>query len=94
MSDEAPIEIVPYELSWPNLFSQEREVLARALENWLIGTIEHFGSTAVPGLAAKPVIDIMAGVESSRSLTSGYSCSGTVWLPLLSVPAGSRSLVL
>jgi GrpB-like predicted nucleotidyltransferase (UPF0157 family) len=63
-SAAAPIEIVPYNHTWPNLFKQERELLASTIRNWLVGTIEHFGSTAVPGLAAKPVIDVLVGVES------------------------------
>jgi GrpB-like predicted nucleotidyltransferase (UPF0157 family) len=46
------------------LFEQERSLLRRELDEWLTGSIEHVGSTAIPGLAAKPVIDIMAGVES------------------------------
>jgi GrpB-like predicted nucleotidyltransferase (UPF0157 family) len=69
-SPEAPIEIVPYDASWPRLFAQERELLAQALAKWIVGGIEHVGSTAVPGLDAKPVIDIMMGVQdldSSRS---------------------------
>jgi GrpB-like predicted nucleotidyltransferase (UPF0157 family) len=61
---EAPVEIVPYDPSWPTRFQEEAEVLRRALAAWLAGPIEHIGSTAVPGLAAKPVIDIMAGVQS------------------------------
>jgi GrpB-like predicted nucleotidyltransferase (UPF0157 family) len=61
---DAPIEIVSYDVSWPRLFHDEAEVLRRVLAPWLAGSIEHIGSTAVPGLAAKPVIDIMAGVET------------------------------
>ena len=61
---EAEIHIVPYDASWPAWFEAERLLLARALGAYVTGTIEHVGSTAVPGLAAKPVIDIMAGVES------------------------------
>jgi GrpB-like predicted nucleotidyltransferase (UPF0157 family) len=63
-SDEAPVEIVAYDPSWPVRFDEERAMLRRRLERWLAGPIEHVGSTAVPGLAAKPVIDIMAGVQS------------------------------
>lgn len=66
-SAEAPIEIAPYDLSWPERFGEEKHRLVRALGRWLIGPIEHIGSTAVPGLAAKPVIDIMAVVESLES---------------------------
>jgi len=61
---EAPVEIVAYDPSWPIQFREEAEVLRRALGIWLAGTIEHIGSTAVPGLSAKPVIDIMAGVQT------------------------------
>jgi GrpB-like predicted nucleotidyltransferase (UPF0157 family) len=66
MSDEedAPVHIVPYDLAWPSMFERERAALAPLLAPWLVGPIEHFGSTAVPGCAAKPVIDIMAAVEN------------------------------
>jgi GrpB-like predicted nucleotidyltransferase (UPF0157 family) len=61
---EQPIDIVPYDESWPSRFEQERAILDRVIRGWVVGAIEHVGSTAVPGLAAKPVIDIMVGVES------------------------------
>jgi GrpB-like predicted nucleotidyltransferase (UPF0157 family) len=60
----APVYVVPYDPSWPARFAEERAALARVLAPWLSGPIEHIGSTAVPGLVAKPVIDIMAAVES------------------------------
>jgi GrpB-like predicted nucleotidyltransferase (UPF0157 family) len=63
-SSEAPIEVVAYDPSWPARFEEEEKALRRALAAWLVGSIEHIGSTAIPGLAAKPVIDIMAGVET------------------------------
>jgi GrpB-like predicted nucleotidyltransferase (UPF0157 family) len=59
----APVEIVPYDAAWPGRFEAERALLEQALAPWLKGGIHHVGSTAVPGLAAKPVIDIMAGVR-------------------------------
>lgn len=55
------IRIVPYDPSWPDLFEGER----RDLEAVFAGVpvrVEHVGSTAVPGLASKPVLDIMIGV--------------------------------
>lgn len=61
---EAPVELVSYDVAWPARFEEEREQLRRVLTPWLAGPIEHIGSTAIPGLAAKPVIDIMAGVDS------------------------------
>ena len=61
---DAPILLEPYNPEWPSMFAAERARLAAVLSSWLAGPIEHVGSTAVPGLAAKPVIDIMAAVES------------------------------
>jgi GrpB-like predicted nucleotidyltransferase (UPF0157 family) len=56
------IAIVPYDPHWPALFERERDHLRVCLPPELIGRIEHFGSTAVPGLAAKPIIDILVEV--------------------------------
>jgi GrpB-like predicted nucleotidyltransferase (UPF0157 family) len=61
---EAAVEIVPYDDAWPAAFEDERRTLLDAIAPWLAGPIEHIGSTAIPGLVAKPVIDIMAGVAS------------------------------
>jgi GrpB-like predicted nucleotidyltransferase (UPF0157 family) len=61
---DAPVHIAPYDSNWPAVFEPERASLAIALSAWLEGSIEHVGSTAVVGLSAKPVIDIMVGVRS------------------------------
>lgn len=64
------IRLVPYNTDWPRQFSVIAAELRR-LPGELIGRIEHFGSTAVPGLSAKPVIDILAEVsnlEQAKSL--------------------------
>ncbi len=58
------ISIVPYNPNWPTLFQQEKEHLLECLPKELIRRIEHFGSTAVPGLSAKPIIDILVEVTS------------------------------
>lgn len=58
----APIALVDYDPAWPVKFAAEKEVLLGSLRPWLLGSIEHVGSTAIPGLRAKPVIDIMVGV--------------------------------
>lgn len=58
-----PVVIVPYDPRWPALFIAERDRLI-ALFGTALGPLEHIGSTSVPGLGAKPVIDIMAGVPS------------------------------
>jgi hypothetical protein len=62
--DDALIEIAEYDPCWVEAFRLERQVLCDALARWLVGMPEHIGSTAVPGLAAKPIIDIMAPVRS------------------------------
>ena len=63
-SSDPPVEIVPYDTGWPLRFEEEARRLRVVLRPWLAGSIEHIGSTAVPGLPAKPVVDIMAAVES------------------------------
>jgi GrpB-like predicted nucleotidyltransferase (UPF0157 family) len=64
---EQPIYLVAYDPAWPRLFEEERAQIEPALRPWLTGPIEHIGSTAIPGLAAKPIIDIMAGVSDLAS---------------------------
>src|SRR5690348_16636517 len=54
--------LVPYNRDWPAAFARERDRLRSALGSTAV-RIEHNGSTAVPGLAAKPVIDIQISVE-------------------------------
>lgn len=66
-----PVQVVPYDERWPARFEQEREVLQAAIGEHAPGGIHHVGSTAVPGLDAKPVIDILVGVES---LAAGRAC--------------------
>jgi GrpB-like predicted nucleotidyltransferase (UPF0157 family)/AraC-like DNA-binding protein len=67
MSIQPPIILEPYDRHWPARFEIERQVLESALQPWLAGPIEHVGSTAVPGLTAKPIIDIMAAVSDLAS---------------------------
>lgn len=67
MMQEEPIYLVPYDPAWPRRFDEERARLESVLAPWLAGPTEHVGSTAVPGMTAKPVIDIMAGVRELRS---------------------------
>ena len=62
------IEIVDYNPNWANMFEREAEAIRGVVKKDLIVEIQHIGSTAVPGLAAKPVIDIMIGL---RDLSDG-----------------------
>jgi GrpB-like predicted nucleotidyltransferase (UPF0157 family) len=56
------VAVVPYDPRWPELFRREKEHLLSCLPADLVRRVEHFGSTAVPGLAAKPVIDMLVEV--------------------------------
>jgi GrpB-like predicted nucleotidyltransferase (UPF0157 family) len=58
-----PVVVVPYDAEWPRRFEAERTLLERVLAPWLEGGIHHVGSTAIPGIAAKPVVDMIAGVR-------------------------------
>src|SRR5438093_7369465 len=55
--------IADYDPRWPQMYEKERARILKAIGDWIVD-IEHCGSTAVPGLAAKPVIDIYAGLRS------------------------------
>ncbi|MFC7546382.1 GrpB family protein [Plantactinospora sp. GCM10030261] len=57
------INVIPYDPEWPRRFEAERAALAETLAPWLIEGVHHTGSTSIPGLAAKPIIDMMAGVR-------------------------------
>lgn len=52
-----PVVVVPYDTAWPAAFERLRDRIAPALGELAVG-IEHVGSTAVPGLDAKPIIDV------------------------------------
>ena len=58
------VAVVPYDPRWPEVFEQERLHLRSCLPPDLVKRIEHFGSTAVPGLSAKPIVDILVEVTS------------------------------
>lgn len=61
------VSIVAYDPRWPELFRREREHLRACLPAGLLGRIEHFGSTAVPGLDAKPVVDMLVEVTDLQA---------------------------
>ncbi|MFN3810908.1 MAG: GrpB family protein [Roseateles asaccharophilus] len=77
----ASVEIVRYSPDWPAKFEAEKQALLSVLSPWLVGEIQHVGSTAVAGLSAKPIIDIMAPVSSlleseaaiASAVAAGYS---------------------
>ena len=60
----APVILEEYDLSWPSKFEDEKDHLMAIVGEWYYGSIEHVGSTSVPGMIAKPIIDVMFGVKS------------------------------
>jgi GrpB-like predicted nucleotidyltransferase (UPF0157 family)/predicted RNA-binding protein associated with RNAse of E/G family len=64
------VRIVDYDPRWPAIYAREKDRILRAVANRPVA-IEHVGSTAVPGLAAKPIIDIMVAV---RKLSAANEC--------------------
>ena len=64
------VSIQPYDPAWPDSFRRERDYLVSCLPNDLLGRIEHFGSTAVPGLAAKPIVDMLVEVTDLEAVRS------------------------
>ncbi len=80
--------LVPYDPQWPALFEAEAERIERAAAGLAL-RLEHIGSTAIPGLAAKPIIDILAGRPPKSALDPyvslfrqlGYEHRGTNGIP-------------
>lgn len=61
---DGPIVLVEYDPSWPRLFEREAARIRQALGAQVL-TLEHAGSTSVPGLVAKPIVDIVLAVPDS-----------------------------
>ncbi len=90
MSPTGPgaITITDYDPRWPVLFEEERRLILNAIGEW-VADVQHVGSTAVPGLAAKPIIDIMVAVQNERGMIQsitplvklGYECLGEYGIP-------------
>lgn len=82
------IAIVEYDPRWPALYEEERERIVAAIDEWA-PDVHHVGSTAVPGLAAKPIIDIMVAMRSEHEMVlaitplvqTGYECLGEYGIP-------------
>ena len=84
----ATVRLAPYDATWPLEFEAEVERIERACDGRPI-KLEHIGSTSIPGLSAKPVIDILAGRPGNgpgaRYITSfkqlGYEHKGAYGIP-------------
>jgi GrpB-like predicted nucleotidyltransferase (UPF0157 family) len=77
MLDETPLEdqvvVVDYDPAWPAAYAAEKAAICRALDGLAIVDIQHIGSTSIPGLRAKPVIDVLVAVARFGPLEE-YGC--------------------
>src|SRR6185369_14686975 len=78
------IVVADYDPNWPTLFEQERSRIEKALGSLAVA-IEHVGSTAVPGLPSKPIIDLLVGVpnleEAKEPCIEAIEELGYVYIP-------------
>jgi GrpB-like predicted nucleotidyltransferase (UPF0157 family) len=78
------IVVSDYDPNWPALFAQESSRIKRALGSFTLA-VEHVGSTAVPGLPSKPIIDLLVGVTSleqaKERCIAPMEALGYVYLP-------------
>jgi GrpB-like predicted nucleotidyltransferase (UPF0157 family) len=88
--ESGTVRVVAYDPAWPNLFAREAERIRAVFEIARLPLlIEHTGSTAVPGLAAKPIIDILAGYQEGAVVpdyieafqAAGYTHRGEQEIP-------------
>ena len=96
------IEVVPYNPDWPRLYSAEAESIAAALGGEMTA-IHHIGSTAIPGIKAKPVLDFLVAVHriekvdqhNGSMIALGYEPRGEYGIPgrryFIKHTAGTRS---
>jgi GrpB-like predicted nucleotidyltransferase (UPF0157 family) len=70
--NDGQVVVLPYDPDWPRRFEAERILLERVLAPWLEGGVHHIGSTAIPGMAARPIIDSMAGVRDLEAARAAF----------------------
>lgn len=78
------VYIEPYNPEWPKKFSSEKERIEKTLGSWIVGGVHHVGSTSVPGLPAKPIVDIQVGIkdlEEARACISLLESIGYCYYP-------------
>jgi GrpB-like predicted nucleotidyltransferase (UPF0157 family) len=75
------VHLSAYDPGWPGHAARYAEELRLVLDRWLLGPIEHVGSTSIPGLVAKPVIDLMAQVTDMDAVVgqAGARLGGINW---------------
>jgi len=83
-TDAEPVSLVAYDPTWPSRFAEECVALEAAIGDWAVGGVHHVGSTAVPGMEAKPIIDILIGVQdldTSRACFARLAALGYAYAP-------------
>lgn len=86
--DKMKVRVVPYDPAWPHEFEGEASRIAEVLKNVAIA-VHHIGSTAIPGIPAKPIIDILVEITDLPSLDArsvalvslGYESMGEFGIP-------------
>lgn len=82
--ENEPVRIADHDPNWSLAFEAERAALLERIGPWVVEGVHHVGSTSVPGLAAKPIIDILVGVEGlerSRPCIEELAPLGYVYWP-------------
>lgn len=88
---DAPVAIETYDEAWVASYASVRDRLEVLLAPWLAAPVEHVGSTAVPGLAAKPVVDVLAPVRNLRAASAAVPVlEAQGWLHWYEDPHGHR----
>lgn len=83
---DEPIRLVAHDPHWPRQFEEEKAALSAAIGAWVSGGIHHVGSTAVPGLEAKPIVDILAEVadlDQSRACFEPLAALDYLYAPYM-----------
>lgn len=88
MREVREVKVVPYDFNWPMLFSEEAKRLEHILVNEIIA-IHHIGSTSIPNMSAKPIIDLLVEVKDIQEIDSyneqltknGYISKGENGIP-------------
>ena len=87
-----PVVIADYDRRWLDMYAEEKRQILGAIGEWVVA-IEHIGSTSVPGLAAKPIIDIMVGVhalDDAQHCIAPLATIGYVYKPELEADIPER----
>jgi len=86
--EKETIELVPYTVEWERIFKEEAEAISQALGKILLA-IHHIGSTSIPGIVAKPIVDILPVVKNIHDVDRltpalealGYEARGEFGMP-------------